>query len=120
MTRAGLAEVKARHQREHEARCEWTFHGVSRRERADGTTELTLEGSRYPTRAERQAGAADDPRNGTLRDQGHPHPGRRHRRERRRPRHGAEHCGARYTVVWQGRGWTVELSSTYPLWTVQG
>ena len=26
------------------------------------------------------------------------------------------HCGDWYTVVWQGRGWTVKISSSYPLW----
>lgn len=28
------------------------------------------------------------------------------------------HCGDHYTVVWQGRGWTVEIESGYPLWRV--
>lgn len=28
-----------------------------------------------------------------------------------------EHCGAPYTPVFQGRGWTVEIRSDYPLWT---
>lgn len=28
----------------------------------------------------------------------------------------AGHIGGPYTVIWQGRGWTVELQSGYPLW----
>ena len=30
------------------------------------------------------------------------------------------HCGEPYTVIWQGRGWTVEISSGYLLWQMTG
>jgi hypothetical protein len=31
-----------------------------------------------------------------------------------------EHVSEDYTVVWQGRGWTVEIRSDYPLWQMTG
>jgi hypothetical protein len=112
MTAEELARLKDRHRQEHEGRCEWTRHGVTRRELADGTTELTLEGSRYPTRAERRAGTrpvicatepcatrvTPTPRDGTVESSA-------------AYAMVQEHCGAPYTVMWRGRGWTVELSS---------
>lgn len=32
----------------------------------------------------------------------------------------AGHLGDPYTVVWQGRGWTAEIRSGYPLWQMTG
>lgn len=32
----------------------------------------------------------------------------------------ADHVGGPYTVVWQGKGWTVEVQSGYPLWQMTG
>lgn len=31
-----------------------------------------------------------------------------------------EHCGGAYTPLWQGRGWTVDIRSGYPLWQTNG
>ena len=31
-----------------------------------------------------------------------------------------EHVSEDHTVVWQGRGWTVEIRSDYPLWRMNG
>ncbi len=101
--------------------CEWTFHGIGRRVLGDGQTELTLKGWRYTGSEERKAGAAAvisaerpcaivvaaTPREGYV-------------EAGAADEMAKEHCGTPYTAVWQGLGWTVELSSGYPLWTVQG
>ena len=104
-------------------RCEWTGHGVSRRER---------EGSGRHARASRSTGmrTRDEPAtafgDGFVQDQGPtatvvtPTPPGALVESTAAFDMVKEHCGKAYTVVWQGRGWTVEVSSGYPLWTVQG
>ena len=118
--RAQVADLAA-------GRCPWMFHGVSRRERGDGTVTLALEGHRYPTGAERRGGA------GSIRAAA---PCATRTVPARFENWGVdggrvqvyesdtaaamtrEHCGDPYTVVWHGRGWTVEIRSDYPLWRV--
>lgn len=102
-------------------RCEWTGHGVSRREREDGQTVLTLEGHRYASRDEQAAGSgpviqAQEPCATVIT----PTPPDSLVESPAAFDMVKEHCGEAYTVVWQGRGWTVEVSSGYPLWAVQG
>jgi len=120
MTVEELAGLKDRHRREREGRCEWTRHGVRRRELPNGMTEITLEGFRYPGRAEKRAGAGRviratepcatkvtrTPEDDTV-------------ESNTAQAMVKVHCGAPSTAVWQGRGWTVEVSPFYPLWTVQ-
>lgn len=108
-------------------KCPHMFHGITRQENGDGTVTLTLSGWSYTTGAERRAGA------GPVRHAGDPCETRTvpvrtvewvtgQRRQVIESADAAEmvtgHCGAPYTVMWQGKGWTVELRTGYPLWRV--
>jgi hypothetical protein len=100
------------------------FHGVDREDIDGDRVRLTLTGWDYTPRAEMKAGAPpvthaaapcavrEVPRRYVDWD-GTPY------RVVESAEAGdmvTEHCGAPYTVVWQGRGWTVEIRSGYPLW----
>lgn len=97
--------------------CGWTRHGVSLRDET-GQALLALKGARYATRQERAAGtgpvvAARGPCAVTAGPAD------------RAPDPAAlamvkAHCGGPYTITWQGRSWTAEVSSAYPLWRVLG
>jgi hypothetical protein len=106
--------------------CEWQFHGVSRTEHGDGTVTLALEGHRYTTSAERKAGApvverATEPcATATVAECWTEWDGKPVQLIESADA-GAlvtEHCGDPYTPVFQGKGWTVEIRSGYPLWRV--
>ena len=105
--------------------CGWQFHGVSRAE-SDGRVTLTMTGWNYPTTAQRRAGhlgrvTAPEPcMTRTVAPRFTEWDGERVQLMEAGDAADmvAEHCGEPYTVMWQGRGWTVEVSSTYPLWQV--
>ena len=104
-------------------RCRYMFHGIDRDDTPEGAT-LTLRGWEYTPRAELKAGAppvthAAEPC--AVREvaaqyvnwDGTPY---RLVESKAAAELAAEHCGDSHTAVWQGRGWTVELRSGYPLW----
>lgn len=104
--------------------CEYQFHGVTRTENGDGTVTLTLEGWSYPTGAELRAGTTK-PSHTESACMTRTVPARWSEWEDEPVRviesedaaaMVAEHIGGPYTPIWQGKGWTVELQSGYPLW----
>jgi hypothetical protein len=107
--------------------CSWMFHGVDRRENGDGTVTLTLTGWNYPADAERAEHGpgritAETPcatRTIPLQTAEFGSGDVRQVVESRDAYDMVrEHTGGPYTVVWQGRGWTVELKSGFALWQV--
>lgn len=106
--------------------CAWQFHGVTRHENGDGTVTLTLTGHRYTSGKERKAGAAavieaTEPCEArTVPQQFADLDGERVQLMESGVAQEmvTAHCGTPYTVVWQGKGWTVEVSSFYSLWQV--
>jgi len=107
--------------------CGWQFHGVGRRENGDGTVTLDVTGWNYPSRAERATGirgcvtaAAPCLTRTVPARTAEFGPGDVRQVMEAGDAHAMvrEHVGAPYTVVWQGRGWTVEIESGYPLWQV--
>ncbi|MCQ8836105.1 hypothetical protein [Streptomyces malaysiensis] len=86
-------------------RCEWMFHTVN----ADGQ----MFGYNYPPTGMGPSITADEPC-ATVENAAEL---TNHEFTRALSSIVTEHCGDHYTPVFQGRGWTVELRSDYPLWT---
>lgn len=108
--------------------CEYMFHGIDREDLPGGRVRLILRGWAYTPREEQKAGAPpvthatepcevrDLPRQYANWD-GTPY---RLVESGSAAELAAEHCGDPYTAVWQGKGWTVEIRSGYPLWQMTG
>lgn len=106
-------------------RCPWMFHGIGRHENGDGTVTLVMDGWNYPTNAQRAEFGpgrikADAPcmtrtvplKFVTWKDE----PPMQVVESETAASMVHEHVGEHYTVMFQGKGWTVEISSFYPLW----
>jgi hypothetical protein len=107
------------------APCGFMFHGVTRTEH-DGQVTLDLSGWEYTSNAERRDGAGPVRRSdGPCVTRTVPARFADWRGERVQVVESADaaemvagHVGDPYTPVYQGRGWTVEIRSGYPLWQV--
>lgn len=105
--------------------CPWMFHGIGRHENGDGTVTLVMDGWNYPTNAQRAEFGpgrikAEHPcmtrtvplQFVTWKDE----PPMQVVESETAASMVHEHVGEHYTVMFQGKGWTVEISSFYPLW----